>query len=78
MTRNTRLLIYPFKTGGFFLRKDEMVASNAGLLSYKLGAWPIINDAPSMQVIRNINKKNLSRTIATYFQSSTTYNTTSE
>lgn len=47
--------------------------STAIRVSYKLGACNIIPAVPPIQANVNIQRKNLSRTIATYFQSSITY-----
>jgi len=57
------------------LRNDilESCWSTGTRVSYKLGAWPIMPSVPPIHAIVNIQRKNLSKTIATNFQSSMTY-----
>ena len=51
----------------------ESFESIGTLLSYKEGAWNIIKHVPAIHAAESSHKKNLSNTIATYFQSSMTW-----
>lgn len=56
----------------FFLATFEMRMSMGLFVSYKDGAWSMIIAVPSTQASVKIHRNNLSSTMATYFQSSST------
>merc|ERR1719477_237011 len=60
--------------GGFWVAASiaESLTSIAGRVSYSVGACRIIPAVPTMTAIVKIHKNSLSKTIATYFQSSLT------
>lgn len=63
-----------FNSSIFFLAIFEYKISIGCVVSYKLGACKIIIAEPNIQANANIHRNKRSSTIATYFQSSSTWN----
>lgn len=53
---------------------SDILVSIGTLVSYNVGAWRMMPAVPTTTAIVNIHKNKRSKTIATYFQSSLTYN----
>lgn len=72
--RYTSSLLPIFNSSIFFFAIFEYRMSMGWVVSYKLGAWHMIMAEPKTQANANIHRNNRSNTMATYFQSSSTWN----